>query len=200
MLSDGTTISNLPVAELVDREQRLVLPRDQHVADARARRRWWSSRARRNRAPARSCRAAVTKALRLRGVAAGLLERVGPGRQVVPARAARGLRIRRDHGDAGPDQIVPVLGCASGCPRAPGRRSSRCRACCSRARRDCQLAGIKLGLVRDGVDVVGQRQRHDVGLQPVDDGARLFARAAVGLLDVTVWPVLAFQYLAKTAL
>ena len=34
MLSDGTTISKLAGAELLDREQRLVLPGDQHVADA----------------------------------------------------------------------------------------------------------------------------------------------------------------------
>ena len=34
MLSDGTTISNLSLPELLQREERLVLPGDQHVADA----------------------------------------------------------------------------------------------------------------------------------------------------------------------
>jgi hypothetical protein len=35
----------------------------------------------------------------------------------------------------------------------------------------------------DSIDVVGQRQRDDVGLQAVDDRTRLLAGAAVRLLD-----------------
>src|SRR4029079_11357693 len=45
-----------------------------------------------------------------RGVAAaGLLLRPGPGREVVPARTARGLRIRRYHRYSLADQVAPVL-------------------------------------------------------------------------------------------
>ncbi len=39
-------------------------------------------------------------------------------------------------------------------------------------------------LAGDGVDIIGQRQRDDVGLQAVDDRARLRAGAAVRLLDL----------------
>ena len=47
--------------------------------------------------------------LRRRIAAAGLLHRPGPAREVVPARAARGLRIRRDHAMPGLREIAPVL-------------------------------------------------------------------------------------------
>ena len=50
-------------------------------------------------------------------------------------------------------------------------------------RRVCQLGGEQLRFLGDRVDVVGQRQRHDVGLQPVDHRAGLLARSAVRLLD-----------------
>ena len=50
-------------------------------------------------------------------------------------------------------------------------------------RRFCQSAGISLALLGQLVDVVGQRQRHHVGLEAVDHRARLLARAAVRLLD-----------------
>ncbi len=49
--------------------------------------------------------------------------------------------------------------------------------------RFCQSAGSSFALLGDRVDVVGQRQRDDVGLQAVDHRARLLARAAVRLLD-----------------
>jgi hypothetical protein len=53
-------------------------------------------------------------------------------------------------------------------------------------------------LVGDGVDVVGQRQRHHIGLEPVDHRARLLAGAAVRSVhfEVTVTG-LACQCLAK---
>ncbi len=52
-------------AELLHREQGLVLPGEQHVADPALRRRWWWSRGHRCRAPAHACRDRATKALRL---------------------------------------------------------------------------------------------------------------------------------------
>ena len=54
-------------------------------------------------------------------------------------------------------------------------------------------------MLGDGVDVVGERQRHDVGFEPVDDGAGLLAGAAVGLAD-RQFPVRALQCLAKAVL
>ena len=123
----------------------------------------------------------VTKAARVGLVAARLLQRVAPGRQVVPARAARGLGVGRDHRDAGLHQVVPVLdalGVALAHQEHDGRGVGRAvvRQPLLPVRR--QQPGLG-----DGVDVVGQRQRDHVGLQPVDDRARLLARAAVRLLD-----------------
>ena len=42
---------------------------------------------------------------------------------------------------------------------------------------------IFLRVLDDGVDVAFERQRHDVGVEPVDDGAGLLAGAAMRLLD-----------------
>ena len=122
-----------------------------------------------------------TNSLRLVG-GAEFLQRIAPGRQIIPARAAGGLRIRRDDADAGLDQIVPVLD-ALGIAlahqehdrRGVGRRILRQPLLPVRG--DQALGG-------DGVDVIGQRQRDDVGLQAVDHGARLRAGAAMRLLDL----------------
>jgi hypothetical protein len=46
------------------------------------------------------------------------------------------------------------------------------------------VGGDQLALVGDGVDVIGQRQGDDIGLQAVDHRAGLLARAAVRLLDL----------------
>ena len=45
------------------------------------------------------------------------------------------------------------------------------------------VGGDLAGLLRDGVDVVGQGEGDDVSFQPVDHRPRLLARAAVRLLD-----------------
>ena len=66
----------------------------------------------------------------------------GPGREVVPARAARGLGVGRDDFDAVLDQVAPVGDAPWGCPCGRGTRWSRCRASsCSRTR-PRQLASI----------------------------------------------------------
>jgi hypothetical protein len=44
--------------------------------------------------------------------------------------------------------------------------------------------GIEKAASGNGVDVVGEGERDDVGVEAVDDGARLSARSAVRLLDV----------------
>ena len=40
----------------------------------------------------------------------------------------------------------------------------------------------QVGPARDGVDIRGERQRHDIGLEPIDHGTRLGAGAAVRLI------------------
>ena len=55
-----------------------------------------------------------------------------------------------------------------------------------------QSSGISLR-AGDGVDVARLVHRHDVGLEPVDDRARLLARAAVRLVDVDVLAGCCFQ-------
>ena len=67
-------------------------------------------------------------------------------------------------------------------------------------RRFCQSAGSSLAFWSDRVDVGGQRQRHDIGLEPVDHGARLGARAAMRRVDRDVSPVFCFHCAAKAAL
>ena len=57
----------------------------------------------------------------------------------------------------------------------------------------------QMRLVGDGVDIVGEAERDYVGFETVDDGAGLFARTAVGEIEVTSCPVLAFQYFANAA-
>jgi len=41
--------------------------------------------------------------------AAGLLPRPAPGGEIIPARPARGFRVRRDDGNSGLDEIGPVV-------------------------------------------------------------------------------------------
>ena len=45
------------------------------------------------------------------------------------------------------------------------------------------IGGNLSGLLRDGVDVRGDAERHDISIEAVDDGARLGARAAIGGAD-----------------
>ena len=106
---------------------------------------------------------------------------VAPGRQIVPAGAAGSLRVRRDHLDARLDQVFPVLdalGIALPHQEDDGRGVGR-----AVLRQPALPVLGDLALLRDGVDVVGQRQRHDIGIQPVDHRARLLARAAMRLVD-----------------
>ena len=48
----------------------------------------------------------------------------------------------------------------------------------------------KLRLRGEDVDVIAQRECHDIRLQPVDDGAGLLAGAAVGLFELDGLPIL----------
>ena len=167
-------------AQLLDRQVGLVLPGQQHVAQATLHERV------RGAARARVEHGDVLEELRdvvarLLLVAAGLLQGPGPAGQVVPARAARGLGVGRDDLDARLDQVAPVLdalGVALAHQEDDGRGVGRA------VLRQALLPGgvEQAAVLGDGVDVVGQGQRHHVGLQPVDDRAGLLARAAVRLL------------------
>ena len=64
--------------------------------------------------------------------------------------------------------------------------------------RFCQSAAISLPIVGDRVDVVGERERDDVRFESVDDGAGLFARAAVRLVDGDVLTGLRLPLLRRT--
>ena len=102
-------------------------------------------------------------------VAVRLLQRVAPGGEIVPARATRCLRVRRDDLDARLDrslQSLIALRIALADEEDNRRRVRRSvlRQPLLPVRRD-QTA------CRDGIDVIGERQRDDVGFQTVDDGS-----------------------------
>ena len=123
-----------------------------------------------------------TKSLRLVVVPARLLERVSPGAQIIPARAAGGLGIGRDHRNAGLHQIVPILDVFG---IALSHQEHDRRGVGSAVLRQPLLpVGRKqAGVLGNSVDVVGQRQGYDIGLQTVNHRAGLLARSTVGLLD-----------------
>ena len=186
----------LVLAQLLARQERLVLPGDEHVADAAL------HEGRRRAAGARvEDRHVLEDALDevacvLASSPPNGLEAVGPRRQVVPAGAARRLRVRRDHRHAGPRQVVPVLDLlrvALADQEHDRRRVGR--AGVGQPRRP--VGGNQLAGRHQRVDVVGERQRDDVGLEAVDDRARLASRAAVRLVDGDVLPGLGLPLLGE---
>ena len=151
------------LAQFVDGQEGLVLPCHQDIADAAL-----------HEGGGGAARAGVEhrdvlveprhEILGLAFVVVGLAQGVAPRRQIVPARAAGGFGIGRDDGDSGPHQVVPVLdvlGIAFADQENDGRSVGRAVV------REAALPvlGQQSGLVRDGVDVIGQRQRDHVGLQ-----------------------------------
>ena len=164
------------------------------------RRRWWSSRARPNRAPGCSCRACGTNSRAAAFAATRLLQGVAPGREVRPsARPPRSWgsvlpptrRLGRDR-----PSLVIRLGIALAHEEYNGGGVRRAVV------RQQRLPVLRqqVGFLRDGIDIVRQRERDDIGVEAVDDGPGLFSRAAVRLLMVTVSPVLSFQYAANALL
>ena len=110
--------------------------------------------------------------------------------------AARGFRIGRDHFDAVLDQVAPVLdglGIALADEEDDGRGVGG-RVVLERA---APVGRDLLGLGGDLVDVALQRQRHDVGIEPVDHRLRLLARAAMALVDGDVVAGLALPVRSK---
>ena len=172
----------LVLAELVDQQVGLVLPGHQHVTDAALAE--GGRRAARARVEHRDVLVELAHELaRRRLAAARLLQRVAPGREVGPARAARGLRVRRHHHGARLGQIVPVAD-RLGVPLAHDEHDRRRVGRAVVGQPLLPVLGDAPRLRRDGVDVVGQPQRHHVGVEAVDHRAGLLAGAAVRLADV----------------
>ena len=119
-----------------------------------------------------------------------------PGSQVVPARAAGGLGVGRDHLHIGAHQVVPVLDAlgvalahhqhdGGGVGRAVVRQAL------------LPVFGNPATVGVQGIGVARQGQRGHIGFQPVDDGAGLLARSAVALLDGHVLAGLGLPVLGK---
>ena len=167
-------------ALFLQRQEGFVFPGQQHIADAVVDE--GDGRATRSGVEYRNVLVQLGNELLGLRFAAVLLLGKGPGGQQVPARAAGGFRVRRDHCYARLDQVIPVLDAlrvALAHQEHDGRGIGR--------------AGIRqalLPVLRDQlaefvqlVDIPGQRQGHHVGAQTVDHRTGLLARAAMGLLD-----------------
>ena len=179
-------MSNLSGTELLRREQRLVLPRDQHVADSALDER--RRRAARARVQHRHVVVELPDEVARRCfVPLVLAQRVAPRGEVVPPRATGRLRVRRDHLHVGADQVVPVLDPL----RVPLPDDERDRRRERRAVVRQLLLPVRrqrLAALRDLVDVVREAERHHVRLEPVDHRTRLRSRPAVRLLDLHLLP------------
>lgn len=183
----------LVLAQFLARQQRLVFPGQQHITDPTLHERGGCAA----RAGIQHRHIAEQGLHVAQGALAVALEDmvgVRPGGQIVPARATGGLRIRGHHRHARAQQVRPVmdvLGVALAHQKHNGRGVRR--TVVGQAR--FPIGIDQLGLLRDGIHVVGQRQRHHVGLDAIDHSARLLARAAVrgfhgdGVLRVLLFPV-----------
>ena len=181
MLSDGTTMSSLSGPQLLFREQRLILPGEQRIADAAIDERDGGAAS-----PGIQHRNVLVELAHevasLHLVAARLPQRPGPGGKVIPARSARALRVRRDDLYARANQIVPIADVLR-IALADQKDDGGCvgRAVVGQARGPVRW--YQMCLARKLIDVIAQRQCRDIGLQPIDDGARLLARTAMALAD-----------------
>ncbi len=164
-------------AEFLHRQIGLVLPGDQHVAEI-ALDEGGGGAARARVEDGHVLVDRLDKGLGLAGVAIGAGELIGPGGEIIPPRAAGGLRVRRDDADAGLRQIGPVadlLRVALAHQQDDGRGVGR-----GIVRQPALPVGGKLAAVlRDGVDVAAEGKGDHVRLEAVDDRTGLAARAAV---------------------
>src|SRR3546814_5916964 len=87
---------------------------------------------------------------------------------LVPARAAAGLRVGCNDLHAGFDEVVPILD-VLGIALADEEYNGRCvwRAIVGQAA--LPILWQRFGFVRDGIDVVGKRKGDDVCLQAVNN-------------------------------
>ncbi|MNK73376.1 hypothetical protein D3C87_928710 [compost metagenome] len=170
-------------AEFLQRQEGFVFPGQQHVAHAALH----EGDGRAARAGVEHGHVLVQVADEFLGLGFTAVLALGefPGREVVPAGAARGLGVGGDHLHAGLDQVVPVLqalGVALLHQEHDGRGVGG-----GVVRQALLPVGLDEAAVRgQGVDVAAQRQRGHVGIDAVDDRTGLLARAAVRLLDAHV--------------
>ena len=106
------------------------------------------------------------------------LEHVSPGRQVIPARPARGLRMRRNHGNARLNQVGPIVNLLW-IPLADEKHDGRGIRRTVMGEPLLPVGWQQAGLLVNRVDVVSQGQRHHRRLQPLDHRAGLLTRAAM---------------------
>ena len=122
--------------------------------------------------------------VKLAEIAQFAMQRKSPGRQVIPAGAARRLGMRRNDLHARLDQVVPVVN-ALGIALANQEENRRH----VRTVVVGQLLGAGLpilgqqALLGDGVDVIGQGQGDHRGFRTIDHAAGLLARSAVRRMD-----------------
>ena len=117
-------------------------------------------------------------------VAAVFAFREFPGREIVPAGAAGGLRVGRD--DPSTPGFTRSAQSLMPSPDSPCARGQHDGARVGRGVVRQTLLPVlrdELGDVVERVHVGRERERDDVGGQAVDDAAGLLARAAVRLLD-----------------
>ena len=181
-------------AEFLFEQIGLVLPRHQHVALVALRKRDGRAAC----AGVQHGHVAIQLGHKVLGLGVPAVFALGkfPCRQVVPARAARGLGVGRDHLHIRAHQVVPVLD-ALGIALAHHQHDGGGvgRAVVRQALLPILGDPATVGVQRIGV--ARQRQRGYVGVQPVDDGAGLLARAAVALLDGHVLAGLGLPVLGK---
>ncbi len=158
-------------AELVLGEVGLVLPGDQHVAEAAL-----------GESGGGAARTGVQhrhvlvdlgdERARLGVVVLVLLQRVGVSGEEVPAAAAGGLGVRSDHRDAGLGQVVPVVD-SPGVALAHQQHDSGVVRRAVAGQAALPVVRQQVAVVVQRVDVGGDAQRRHVRFQAVDDGAAL---------------------------
>jgi hypothetical protein len=120
---------------------------------------------------------------------------VGPSGEVVPASTAGGFRIRCDDLDPLFNKVVPILdtlGIAVANQEDDGRGIGR---------RIVAESLLPIGVDEPGlgdlVDVALERERDNVGLEPVDDSAGLLSRAPMRLINDYGFSSLGLPFLDK---
>jgi hypothetical protein len=84
--------------------------------------------------------------------------------------------------DIGTDEVIPILDVLGiSLSHEEGERGLVGRAVGWQAALPVFRQESRLG---DGIDIRGERERDDIGLEPVNDRAGLFRRASVGLVEL----------------
>lgn len=129
---------------------------------------------------------------------AAMLSDVRPGCEVVPTGTPRRLGIGRNDADARLREIAPVPDAPWGCPCGRHEGGGVGRGIVRQAL--LPVGGYQLPNLVQRIDVIGERQRHHIGLGAIDKGARLLGGATARLLDRHLLAGLRSQCLTKAAL